>query len=339
MKLFSIVSPCAVAKRLLCLLAAAFGCLSCEDSIFTDQSDCLRGLSLRFVYDYNMEYANAFPKKVDCLSLYVFDEAGNYVTTLTETSDVLANEAYRMNVELDAGDYTLVAYGGLACAESSFTIPDFATRAYSHIDDLRVELKHTNFLSNEALHGLYYGTLNVTIEEDDFVEGTVYMIKDTNNIKIALQQINGKTIAASQFKFEITDDNSYMDRYNRVVPKGMVTYTPWTTGQEIVGSWEDNDTPVSVAWAELSTARLVVENNPRLTITNRETGEVVFSIPLKEYLLLLKSDLYADMSAQEFLDRESEWSMIFFLDDGFRWINVEIIINGWTVRLNHIDGL
>ena len=116
-------------------------------------------------------------------------------------------------------------------------------------------------------------------------------------------------------------------------------YSPWTTGEEIVGSWEDNDTPVSVAWAEFSTSRLVVENNPRLTITNNETGEEVFSIPLKEYLLLLRSELYADMKAQEYLDRESEWSMVFFLDDGFRWVNVHIIINGWTVRLNHIDGM
>ena len=79
MKLRSIVSPYAATKRLLCLLVAAFGWISCESSIYTDQSDCPRGLSLRFVYDYNMEYANSFPKKVDCLSLYVFDEQGNFV--------------------------------------------------------------------------------------------------------------------------------------------------------------------------------------------------------------------------------------------------------------------
>lgn len=337
MKLKSIVSPFAVTKRLLCLLVAAIGCIACEGTIFTDQSDCPRGLSLRFVYDYNMEYANAFPKKVDCLTLYVFDENGNYVKTLTETSAVLADEAYRMNVELDAGNYTLIAYGGLACGKTSFSFPQF-TRA-TKLNELYVELKHNNFTSNEALHGLYYGKLNVSLQEDDFVEGTVYMMKNTNNVKIALQQINGKTIAASQFTFEITDDNSYLDQKNNVVKKGDVIYSPWTTGEEIVGSWEDNDTPVSVAWAEFSTSRLVVENNPRLTITNNETGDEVFSIPLKEYLLLLRSELYADMKAQEYLDRESEWSMVFFLDDGFRWVNVQIIINGWTVRLNHIDGM
>lgn len=338
MKLRSIVSPYAATKRLLCLLVAAFGWISCESSIYTDQSDCPRGLSLRFVYDYNMEYANSFPKKVDCLSLYVFDEQGNFVKQLTETRDVLSNESYRMELELDAGNYTLVAYGGLACDEASFSIPEFATRA-SHYDELSVTLNHDNFTSNEALHDLFYGKLNVSLGEEEFVEETLYMMKDTNNIKIALQQINGKTIAASQFTFEITDDNTLFDKNNNIVPQGVIVYSPWATGEDIVGSWEDNDTPVSVAWAEFSTSRIVVENNPRLKVTNRETGDVVFSIPLKEYMLLLKSELYADMQSQEYLDRESEWSMVFFLDDGFRWIDIQIIINGWTVRLNNIEDL
>lgn len=339
MRLKSIVSPKFAIKGLLCLLVA-FGCLSCKQSIFTDQSDCLRGLSLRFVYDYNMEYANSFHKKVDCISLYVFDSKGEYVTTLTETGEVLKDESYRMNVELGAGEYTLVAYGGLACSESSFDVPEFvATRAYSNLDALRVELKHDNFVSDQVLHPLFYGKLDVSLLDGEYAEKTIYLIRDTNNIKIALQQINGKTIAASQFKFEITDDNSYLDKDNKVVPKGTVTYLPWTTGQDIVGSWEDNDTPVSVAWAEHSVSRLVVENNPRLTVTNRKTDEVVFTIPLKEYMLMLRSELYASMDAQEYLDRESEWSMIFFLDDGFRWINAQIIINDWVVRLNHIDEL
>ena len=36
---------------------------SCE-TIYEDLDPCPHGVSLRFIYDYNMEYANAFPKKV-----------------------------------------------------------------------------------------------------------------------------------------------------------------------------------------------------------------------------------------------------------------------------------
>ena len=93
---------------------------------------------------------------------------------------------------------------------------------------------------------------------------------------------------------------------------------------------------VTVAYAELSTSRLMTANHPRLLITAREDGREIVNIPLNDYLLLLKSDLYADMPAQEFLDRESEWSLIFFLDDNNLWLQTVIVINDWVVRLNNI---
>ena len=47
-------------------------------------------------------------------------------------------------------------------------------------------------------------------------------------------------------------------------------------------------------------------------MTRKEDGANVIDIPLIRYLLLLKSDLYAQMPSQEFLDRESEWSFDIF---------------------------
>lgn len=326
-----------VAKRLLGLLVAAFCCFSCESSIYSDQSDCPRGLSLRFVYDYNMEYVNSFYTKCECVSVYVFDEFGNYLATYHEIGEKLQDEKYRMQIDLDKGNYTLLAYGGMACADKSFYMPTFTTRAVSHIDDMYVELDHKNFQSDKSLHPLFYGALEVSIEADDYVEDTVYMIKNTNNIRVVLQQMTGETIAASQFNLEITDDNSYLNNKNQVVPKGTVTYTPWTQGEEIVGSWDDEQTPVTAVWAELSTSRLTTGTSPRLTITKKKDGEEVLSIPLNTYLQLLKSQLYEEMGPQEYLDRESEWTLIFFLDSGLRWINTRIVINDWVVRLNHTE--
>ena len=65
---------------------------SCDS--FNEQLEpCPQGARLRFVYDYNMEFANAFPAKVHCLTVFVYDEAGKYVTTRTETSrDLLSDE-------------------------------------------------------------------------------------------------------------------------------------------------------------------------------------------------------------------------------------------------------
>ncbi len=50
--------------------------------------------------------------------------------------------------------------------------------------------------------------------------------------------------------------------------------------------------------------------------------------------MMLKSELYADMQPQEFLDRQSEWSVVFFLSGDMSWIKTVIKINDWTVRIN-----
>lgn len=88
--------------------------------------------------------------------------------------------------------------------------------------------------------------------------------------------------------------------------------------------------------AQITVGRLVVENNPRLTITNKETGEPVLSIPLVKYLLLTEAEGH-EMTNQEYLDRQDEYNMTFFLDESMKWINTSIIINDWVVRFNELD--
>lgn len=296
---------------------------------------CPKGVNLRFVYDYNMEYANAFPSKVDCVTLYIYDADGNYVATRTETGDVLQDENYRMQIDLEEGTYQFVAYGGLACGEHSFA-PTAEPGQGSVRSDLRIAMQGNGETSNVKLHDLFYGSLDVTVEGDFYKEHTLYMMKNTNNVRIILQQLNNQPLASKDFDFRITDDNTLFNYDNSLIPNGTLTYAPWSQGEETVGESEGEDTQVTVAYAELSTSRLMTENHPRLLITASEDGREIVNIPLNDYLLLLKSDLYADMPAQEFLDRESEWSLIFFLDDNNVWLQTVIVINDWVVRLNNI---
>ena len=55
------------AGAVLCAASACVAFSSCE-RIYDDLAPCPHGVSLRFVYDYNMEYANAFPSNVDVLN-------------------------------------------------------------------------------------------------------------------------------------------------------------------------------------------------------------------------------------------------------------------------------
>ena len=112
-----------------------------------------------------------------------------------------------------------------------------------------------------------------------------------------------------------------------------MTYVPWAQGNTFIGM-DNAGREVVGAYAELSVSRLMTKNSPVLLIRSKETGENVIDIPLLNYLMLYRSDLYAKMEMQEFLDRQSEWSMLFLLDSEKRWVQTYIKINDWTVRLN-----
>ncbi len=308
---------------------------SCE-TIYEDLDPCPHGVSLRFIYDYNMEYANAFPKKVDCLTLLIYDDKGNYVDTRTVTGPELGDEAYRMRLDLAAGNYRFVAYGGMACDKSSFSFVQTPAAGMKH-GDLRAALDEDCLTvpARKNLHGMYWGELSMATA-DMYGEGVVEMMKNTNNIRIVLQQMNGDPVDDKDFEFRITDDNTLFGADNDLISNGTVTYTPWAQGQASTGVTDD-EREVVVAYAELSTSRLMTKNSPKLIVTRKEDGVNVIDIPLIRYLLLLKSDLYAQMPSQEFLDRESEWSLIFFLDKSGAWIRTYIKINDWTVRINDSD--
>ena len=53
----------------LCTVLAVAALLSSCHGIYNDLEPCSQGVRLRFVYDYNMEYANAFHSQMDCWSM------------------------------------------------------------------------------------------------------------------------------------------------------------------------------------------------------------------------------------------------------------------------------
>ena len=302
---------------------------------------CPHGVSLRFVYDYNMEFANAFPKQVDCLTLYIYDDKDNYVDTKIVTGAELQDEDYRMTLDLEKGNYHFVAYGGLACDKSSFSLLQ-APAAGSKRTDLRAAMDADCLIVPERrnLHDMFWGQLTLATA-DLYSEGTVKMMKNTNSIRIVLQHVDGTPVKADDFDFEIIDDNTLFNYDNDLLSNGNITYIPWAKGQaqtgvSIVGPDQVVPQPVEVAYAELSTSRLMTKNSPRLLVKRHEDGEIVIDFPLNNYLLLMRSDRYSKMGDQEYLDRESRWTLYFFLQAGI-WLQTRIVVNDWVVRINDIE--
>lgn len=330
-----------IGMSLFCALLGAAAVLSFTscDAVNDDLDPCPHGVKLRFIYDYNMEFANAFPSQVKDLTVLFYDEEGNYVATREVDGPELGDENYRMTVDLEPGNYHIIAYGGLYSSEASFSfVTPPATTPYR---DIQVRMNSDELTSPQGqdLYPLFYGTLEVTVEEKDMTyrEYTVPMMKDTNNLRIILQQIDGDPLDYKDFEFRITDNNTLFAYNNDIIPTTPVTYYPWAEGNASPGEMPEGGIS-QVCWAELSFSRLVTANKPMLIVTRRSDNLRIIEIPLENYLLLLRSEKFASMPNQEYLDRESRWSMIFFLDRNHLWLRTQIIINGWVVRINNIEN-
>lgn len=302
--------------------------------IYDDLDPCPRGVNLRFVFDYNMEYANVFPSKVDCYTLLIYDKQGNFLKSFSEEGDKLKDENYRLKIDLPHGSYHFVVYGGITCRNRSFSFVHDPVNGM--LSDLRVRMNYRNGMSDQLLHDFYHGAMDVTVDGEMYQDMTIYMMRNTNHIRVLLQHLNGSSIPLDQFKILIEDDNTLFDAANNLISDGMILYTPWTMGKvRSDAAADDNTSPIG--FAEFSTSRFSVNVNNRLIVRRADNDEEVLNIPLNKYLLLLKSERFGQMDAQEFLDRENDWSIVFFLDSKNIWINSRIIVNGWTVRLNGTD--
>lgn len=323
------------------ITAASATALSSCDNFNESLPECPQGLELRFVYNYNMEFANAFPSQVHCLTLFVYDGEGNYLMTRTETRpENLTDENWRMTLDLPAGDYRLLAYGGMDCEASSFSFNQTPASG-SKMQSLEVALKPSMLTSplGKDLHPLFYGSLDITVPpykpDMTYTQGTVKMMKDTNNLRILLSNVDGTPVHDSDYIFRITADNTLFDWRNYLMAAPTSTFCPWAHG-DISGDESRQDEPQTLAYAEFSLSRLMTDRQVTLTVKRASDGHLVMQVPLIKLLGMLKSQHFDWMEPQEFLDRESRWNMIFFLDSDGGWLKVTVKINDWNVKINDI---
>ena len=230
--------------------------------------------------------------------------------------------------------------------KGSFSIPETTVG-----NELTCTLGREHDAGNEAfvaedLDRLFHGWLPEQTfgETEGTYTYTVPLVKNTNNVRVVLQHLSGEAMDKDRFVFTITDTNGSMDWDNSLRPDEPVTFYAWHTdaGEAGLASLPDGNAHgpnavFSAAIAELTVPRLVKEQDPRLTVTDREKERTVFSIPLIDYALLVKGFYNRNMDDQEYLDRQDVYDMVFFLDEGDRWLDTYIYINSWKVVLQNSD--
>ena len=306
--------------------------------IFDYEGDCGIYYNIRFKYDYNIKFANAFANEVNSVALYVFDENETLVDAIVTTDkEELSKENFEIRLELTPGHYTLLSWSGLM-NEESFDLLGEANIGSTTLSEMKVRMHRTEGVQTSDLKPLFHGmlTLDVIDEPGTYTE-TMSLMKNTNVIRILLHEMSGHKMSSDQFAFEITDQNGLYDYDNNRLDDEVILYKPWSTESLYINTeGSTRATAINAVLAELTIGRMSAGSSPILRVKNTESGEEVFRIPLADYALLVKGNYRAGMGDQEYLDRQDEYSMTFFLDEG-EWVSSMILINSWRVVFNDAE--
>ena len=335
----ALIRKCCVAAL---VTAGAVMLHSCE-RIFEYEGDCSVNYLVDFCYDMNMKHADAFANETGKVQLYAFDQDGYLVWQKTEAGEHLEDEDYAMTLDLLPGKYDLVAWSVCDIASECFSIP--ATRSSDFTkEDLICMLECMQDADGGSYSDRHLGTLlHGCIEDLEIgeIEGTyvskMHMTKNTNEVRVVLQNMSGKGMNKDQFHFSIVESNGVMAHDNSLLPCHDICYREWRKDSGTVGDAGQGTGAVTVASAvvaELTLGRLMADRETRLIVTD-DSGNTVVSIPLVDYALLVKG-YYDDMSDQEYLDRQDEYELVFFLDSDMDWISSHVIINSWKVVLSDV---
>lgn len=334
------------------VVGMAMGSASCENLVYDDQEECKVTHSIRFVYDMNLKWANAFPSEVKSVNLYVFDDKGVFIKEYQGSGDALSDPSYSIELDLPLNaTYQFLAWCGLdnpdADSESFSVIQPVA--GVTTIEEMNCRLKTSTVdgeeYSDQQLNFLYYGYLKQELVDPekhaDYIY-TIYLTKDTNHVRVMLQQVDGN-ISAEDFDISISADNSFLSWNNLPIGETPIEYQPWHLTTDIlgIGNSEGEMVEYTGVVADLSSSRFMADriNDVYLTVSRKNDGELLFKVPLLQYALTEKSyyelAYQHTMTDQEFLDRQDEYLMTFFLDKNHDWLYVVIEILQWRVVIHN----
>lgn len=248
------------------LITLAFASTSC-DAIYDDQGDCDPKYFVRFSFDMNMEYADAFKEQVHSVEVWVFNQQTKEIADhVTASGDALKQEGFLLPLNITPGDYHLVAWCNLE-GNRHFKVEgqvnhfeDPAARMTRNYDE-----KLSRQVSKESLDELFHGIIDFTAPSDEEMYNiaynghelkkqtqrygtqtiydpqcywdekaqhykavyTVSLIRNTNNIVLSLEHLSGE-FNLEQLAIEMTDNNGTMLHDNRIDERDeMITYLPW----------------------------------------------------------------------------------------------------------------
>lgn len=342
------------------LAVVALVSLSSCGMMTEEEPDCNPYYKVRFRFDRNMLFADAFSSQVGEVDLYVFDEEGKLVWKGHEEGDALAEEGYLMDLPVAPGKYDLVAWchkrhenaAGFNLAESE------NPQEFGHLKmKMDREYDGDQAHSTTDLHALFHGKISTELPDTWGTHVvTLPLTKDTNCIRIQLVHLSGSEIKAKDFDFKIVDSNGHLDHENKILEDEIIHYRPWAINEGVVTTVpptgdekpgidpipDTNDgvraiTTIHSLTEEMTTSRLQMSQNPTLIITRKSDGENVVTMPIIEYFMMVKGQYNRHMDEDEYLDRQDEYNMTLFMNEDNSWYKAVLDILSWRVVRQFTD--
>lgn len=346
-------------------LAAVTSC----SMMHQDLSDCPVGLYLTLKYDYNLQRANMFSDHVGEVTVYVYDEQGNFVTKQTETNTEgyapLKSPVYSMHMKLPEGKYKFIVLAGQKSYESMMAEPGAKfvrnePQPGDPMENLWVELGHTPLegeqeglfeVKNEGLplDTIWHGMLTEPVEvfEASPTYDTISLVRNTKHINITIREMADPTkMDIADYELKITDSNAKLRWDNTVDETDRLVYKPYRT-------WNTDDKEPVVdmngdplegvghtGHADFMTSRIIWRSDTR---NGREESKAILSVTYNDKANgkkeVIKVDL-ADMLARLATSAEAMYSPQEFLDRGYDYRMSFYLLNGeWRYTLLSIDVL
>lgn len=321
--------------QVLALLGA--GLFTSCDTIREDLPPCVH--TLHFSYTYNMKFADAFAhemtnqQKAKQVELYIYDQEGRFLSSRTIAGEELSTN--RVALELAPGTYQLMAWAGLNDTDYTRTAP----QAGDPLDDWEMAVRgEPAFTVSRELAGLFQGRMELTIKNTENDTDILFpLVKNTNKLRLVLIDTNsGTALKPNAFTVEAGTTVGNLDASNNPLTSDTFTWLPYYTGTGQVNA-PDGKVVYSAAIYELNTLRLIDGKPTSLRITQQGDTAPFLNVDLTDFLLLTRMESH-DISAQEYLDRQDEYTVLVYLDmTGGKAHYLEIIVNDWTVRLDDIN--
>ena len=328
-------------KTKLFLVVASMLCIASCDTIREDLPRC--ELWLEFTFDYNMEYADAFNPQVKSVDVFVFGSDDKLLfSKRAEATALIGGNRMSLTNELDFGNYKVLTVGSLS---DNFQALDNAGRELvpgtTTLQQLTVALKRASDVVDFEFQHLYFSEVVKVDHLPSNTDHKVYpvnLIRNTNRFNIALMKYGEGQKNGTQYTFEIQAPESATYSWeNEPTHQGPVHYVPHYTGQG-----ETSDVFVS---ARLNTMRLFNRDgwDYQFIIKNADTGAKIWSYDRMKLLSIARPTSRHDgteLPFQEYLDRQSEWNLIFTVTEkpgGGEFIQIGLVVGTGIYWLHGIE--